>query len=81
MTVCKKENKNELNKPGRFEFQYLSEFILGIEIGHQLLLVFSVVVVRLLICDWHVFQNLLHVGFETHVNHAISFVQHNVRAL
>ena len=60
---------------------YLSEFILGIEIGHQFLFVLCVIIVRFLIRDRHVFQNLLHVGLETHVNHTICFVEHDVCAL
>lgn len=55
--------------------------MLRIEIGHKFLLVFCIIVVRFLIRHGHMFQNLLHVGFKTHVNHTICFVQHDVRAL
>ena len=59
----------------------LPEFVFRVEVGHQLRLVFSVVVVGLLVGDGHVVEDLLNVRFETHVNHTIGFVQYDVGAL
>lgn len=70
----------QLKNKGAGQF-HLAVFVFGIKVGHQLLFVLGFVRVRLLIGDGHVFEDLLHVRLEAHVNHAIGFVQHNVRAL
>lgn len=60
---------------------HLSVFVFSwFKVHGHLLGVLSFVSVWFLICHWDVFQNLLDVGLEAHVDHTIGLVQDHVRA-
>ena len=60
---------------------YLSVFsFAGLEVHHHLLGVLGLVRVGLLVGDGDVLQDLLDVGLEAHVYHAVGLVQHHVGA-
>lgn len=60
---------------------HLSVLVLPrLKVGQHLLGILGLISVRFLVGDWHVLQDLLHVGLEAHVNHAVGLVQHHVGA-
>ena len=60
---------------------YLTVLVLAVEVSQHLGVILSIFSVWLLVRDGEVVQDLAHLRFETHVDHAIGFVHDYVRTL